>query len=66
MKFTEAERTSSAWVRLEKYLKDELDILRIRNDSDADPIGTAKLRGRIYEIKKILTLATPDERVAEQ
>lgn len=66
MKFTEAERTSAAWVRLEKYLKDELDILRIRNDGDADQLGTAKLRGRIYEIKKILSFATPDERVAEQ
>lgn len=66
MKLNEFERNSSTWAKLEKYIKDELALLRERNDADSDQISTAKLRGRIFELKKILSLVASDERAVEQ
>lgn len=64
MKLTESEKASACWTKLEKHIKEQIDILRLRNDKDADAVTTAKLRGRIFELNNILNLATSDERVA--
>lgn len=66
MKLTESEKTSACWVRLEKHIKEQIDILRLRNDKDMDAVATAKLRGRIFELNNILNLAASDERVVEE
>lgn len=66
MKLTEHDKQSSTWIKLKAHIEGEIDILRQRNDADSDAVATAKLRGRIFELKRILSLATSDERVAEQ
>jgi hypothetical protein len=66
MKLSESEKVSACWVKLEKHIKEQIEILRLRNDKDIDPIATAKLRGRIFELNNILNLATSDERVVEE
>ena len=62
MKLTEQEKHSSTWTRLEEYLRSELDILRQRNDAEIDATSTARLRGRILQIKQILSLAISEEK----
>lgn len=66
MKLSESEKVSACWVKLEKHIKTQIEILRQRNDKDIDAIATAKLRGRILELNNLLSLATSDERVAEE
>ena len=66
MKLTEFDKQSATWTKLKAHIESEIDILRQRNDADSDPIATAKLRGRIFELKRMLSLATSDERVVEQ
>lgn len=66
MKLTEFDKQSSTWIKLKAHIEDQIDILRIRNDGDVDAVATAKLRGQILALKKILSLATSDERVDEQ
>lgn len=58
MKLEQHERDSALWQRIEEvYLKPRLDTLRRRNDRELDPVETAKLRGRIAEIKGLLGIA---------
>ncbi len=45
------------WMRLEKHLRERLAELRARNDADNDPVQTARLRGRIAELKDLLAAA---------
>lgn len=60
MRLTDEERASPAWQKLRRYMEDELATLRIANDaSDLDPISTARLRGRIAELKTLLALGKP-------
>lgn len=47
---------SPTWLRIEKYLNDRLATLRKENDQDLDERKTAKVRGRIEEVKKLLKL----------
>lgn len=56
-RLTPAERQSDAWRRLEKHLTDRLQSLRVQNDGDNSYEATAKLRGRIAELKAMLALA---------
>ena len=48
---------SATWRNLTKDLKERLDELRGINDTDRDERATAKLRGQISELKRILALA---------
>lgn len=61
MKLSESERISACWVKLEKHIKAEIEILRQRNDADADAVKTANLRGRILAMKQILSLGATDK-----
>jgi hypothetical protein len=65
VKLSYADKTSATWVKLEAHLTEELSNLRLRNDADTDAVATARLRGRILQIKAILSLAT-EEKVVEQ
>jgi len=56
------ERDSALWVRLREHYQDRLNTLRKLNDSDSltEP-ETARLRGRIKEIKYFLWLEPEDK-----
>ena len=63
---TPADRDAPAWMRLRRHLAEELARLRALNDdSRLDAEKTARIRGRIFEIKRILALdgstPAPDE-----
>lgn len=63
-KLTELERNSELWKKLEAVLKQRIDLHRKKNDSDQDDSSTAKLRGRIAELKFLLDLASPDPAIS--
>ena len=52
------ERHNEVWLKVNKHLTERLFDLRRQNDGDLTPEETAKLRGRIAEIKVLQDLAT--------
>lgn len=50
------QRVHLEWGSLSKWLEDEIESLRQLNDGDQDPIATAKIRGQILALKKVLAL----------
>jgi len=65
-KFTleQSERNSPLWAKLAAHFEERLATTRNRNDSDHDEAATAKLRGRIAELRYTLSLGadkTPTE-----
>lgn len=48
---TEAERNTPLWLRLKGEWEARLEKLRAENDADLSEIASAKLRGRIAELK---------------
>ena len=56
------EKNSVLWKKLKKSAEERLQKMRVRNDADHDAIETAKIRGRILELKNFLTLDGPEER----
>lgn len=63
MKLNQLERESACWVRVSAELTERLTMLREQNDKDLSVEETIKLRGRIAEIKLILTWAEPDPHI---
>lgn len=58
---------SETWKRIKAHYEAELVKLRVQNDHDKDPMETAKLRGRIDEVKRLLALdKEPTVRKVEQ
>lgn len=55
-KLTEAERLSPVWARVKQILEERIAQHRIANDAGLPPEATAKLRGRISELKALLKL----------
>lgn len=53
---SQAERMSAVWQRLERHCHERLDTLRRQNDHNLTEAETAKVRGRIAEIKRFLAL----------
>lgn len=53
---THVEKDSPLWNRLMGYLDARLKRLRIENDADRTPEQTARLRGRIDEVKLMMGL----------
>lgn len=51
--------SSPTWSKLRRHMEAQLDKLRRENDKDADPVRTAKLRGRIAQLKNLLALGNP-------
>lgn len=60
MKLTTAETHGALWQKLKDHLEDRLAEHRRKNDGDLDATQTARLRGRIAELKVLLDLATPE------
>lgn len=58
-KLEPSDRTSPTWIRLEAHLKARIELCHLQNDQDLDPVATAKLRGRITELKALLALSKP-------
>jgi len=52
---------TKTWERMEALLHERLREHRERNDGSLDAEATAKLRGRIAEVKELLALATPPD-----
>ena len=50
---------SATWQKMRAHIQARIDLLRKQNDNDADQESTAKLRGRIAELKKLLGTAEP-------
>lgn len=54
-KLTESDKQQRAWLIVEAHLKEQLDMLRLSNDSfNNTDIKTAAIRGRISFIKELL------------
>lgn len=50
------DRQSAVWLKLKQHLEAELQRLRAKNDGNLDERNTAILRGRIGQVKAILSL----------
>lgn len=59
MKLDTRDIQSALWVRLRAHLQERMDLCRRKNDGDLDPDETARLRGRIAQLKEILALEEP-------
>lgn len=63
MKLTDLERNSALWLKVSGAMTERLQMLREMNDSSLTADETAKMRGRISEIKLILEWANPDPQI---
>jgi len=59
MKLTHEEIASATWSRIRTHLTEHLADLRAKNDANLSPEETARMRGRIFEIKQFLALEQP-------
>lgn len=53
---TNADKSSSAWVKLVPHFKAQIELLRSQLEGDKSDIETAKFRGRIAAYRAILRL----------
>jgi hypothetical protein len=65
MKLDDTQKNSGLWKEIEAELNTRLQSLREQNDSDRQHDESAKLRGRIAEIKAILAWAQDDPEFIE-
>ena len=63
MKLSTLEKQSAAWLRLDAYMNEQLKSLRLQNDGELSAEATARLRGRIAQLKTILALGEDREPV---
>lgn len=54
---TEMEKASPVWSKVNQFLEQRLDMLRMENDTDADERTTARRRGAIAEVKTLIALS---------
>lgn len=59
MKLDAIEKQSALWRKIEAHLLSRLALMRQRNDGNLDPTETAKVRGRITELKDLIALGEP-------
>lgn len=53
---TDSDRLSPTWTRLKKHLQGRLEALRNELEQDLPEEKTAKVRGRLAEVKSLLSL----------
>ena len=53
---TPADKLNPLWGKLQEMWTERLALLRGQNDNDRSEVETAKLRGRIAEVKSLLQL----------
>ena len=58
MTLTKEERNDPLWLKLKAEYEARLAQLRASNDKDMSETETAKLRGRIAEVRKFIDLGT--------
>lgn len=51
------ERLSSVWKKLKAHLEERREFVRAQLEADLDVVETAKLRGRIAQIRELLRAA---------
>ena len=56
IELTHSERQSAPWRKLMERFTTRLDALRIMNDGPKDATETAEIRGRIAEIKALMSM----------
>jgi len=61
MKLTQEDLDSGCWKKLEGMAREKVAFLRQQNDHPADEAQTAYLRGRIAEVKWLISLGGTDE-----
>lgn len=60
-KLAASDTVSTTWAKLKRHLEERLAALRAQNDAlSMDPIATAATRGRIAELKLLLSAAEQD------
>jgi hypothetical protein len=59
-RLTPIEVASALWTRLSAHLNERLQVLREKNDNALDEQTTARIRGEIAEIKRLLALGQPE------
>lgn len=57
MTLTQGDVHSALWMKLSEHYESRLQELRAMNDADRNDVDTARLRGRIAEIRDFLALA---------
>jgi len=62
---TLADLQSAVWLKLKEHYTQRLILLRAQNDGSLDAEATAKIRGRIAEVKQFLALGKPAPQVAD-
>lgn len=59
-RLTPAEQQTDLWKKIKSILEERLELHRKKNDSSQPESDTAKLRGRIAEVKFLLDLDSPE------
>lgn len=60
---TKLERDSAVWMKIKAHLEKRLAAQRLKNDGDHSMEVTAKTRGRIAELKELLTIGEEQKRL---
>ena len=55
------ERNGAAWQKLRAHIEQRLEVYRRRNDGPLSEVERAKIRGRIAELKLLLSDVEPSE-----
>lgn len=56
---TQEEARHPLWLKVKKHLEERLAQVRVENDKDHDERKTARIRGRINELKYLAALDKP-------
>jgi hypothetical protein len=59
------EAQSPLWLKIKAHLEERLVEARLSNDGEHDVVKTARLRGRIAELKRIMALDKPPPSVTK-
>lgn len=65
-KISQGERRSALWGRLAEEIERLIELYRLRLERDQPEYESAKLRGRIAELREILAFGKEDNRVSEE
>jgi len=64
--FSVYDRTTPTWKKVEAHIESRIASLRTKNDTNLDAVETAKLRGRIAELKRLASLGEDRTPKAEE
>ena len=63
MDFTDLDRNSATWAKVQTYAVERIVTLQRELEADKDPAATAKVRGRLAEIRRFLRAGEPAREV---